>query len=146
MNCGPSLSVFFLLLPLRLLRLLPFSTATVDSICVSSLIKRAMGESGWTGTLYGCHKLSLISLSLLVGFRRGAPRQGHNPSRRPTPQSEGGVGAHVAPDKPLWSISWMHSKSVEREPLKIKPCPWRASQWLRGQQCQRQSTTSRHPQ
>lgn len=31
--------------------------------------------------------------------------------------------AHVATDKPLWSISWMHSESVERKALKIKPCP-----------------------
>lgn len=46
--------------------------------------------------------------------------------------------AHVATDKPLWSISWMHSESVERKALKIKPCPWCAQQWLCGQRCQRQ--------
>lgn len=46
--------------------------------------------------------------------------------------------AHVASDKPLWSISWMHSESVEREALKIKPCPWCAQQWLCGQWSQRQ--------
>lgn len=46
--------------------------------------------------------------------------------------------AHVATDKPLWSISWMHSESVERKALKIKLCPCRAQQWLCGQWCQRQ--------
>lgn len=46
--------------------------------------------------------------------------------------------AHVATDKPLWSISWMRSESLERKALKIKPCPWCAQQWLCGQWCQRQ--------
>lgn len=46
--------------------------------------------------------------------------------------------AHVATDKPLWSISWMHNESVERKALKIKLCPWCAQQWLCGQWCQRQ--------
>lgn len=53
--------------------------------------------------------ITYLSFPVACGILAQEPKQGGNPSRW-------AIRAHVAPDKPLVSISQMHSKSVECEP------------------------------
>lgn len=112
------------ILPLPLFLFLP----------LTALITRgpqATSDGPW---LYCRHSIHPPSLSRGASARAGARTQPLQATTSQIWRDE----AHVATDKPLWSISWMHSESVERTALKIKPCPWCAQQWLCGQWCQRQ--------
>lgn len=106
------------------------------SLCLplTALIPRgpqATSDGPW---LYCCHSVPPTLSSCGASARAGARTQPLQATTSQIWRDE----AHVATDKPLWSISWMHSESVERKALKIKPCPWCAQQWLCGQWCQRQ--------
>lgn len=102
----------------------PFSSPTI-ALCAS----RSFNHKGATGNfLMSLYCRHTVPPTLSRSF---SPAGNHHPTL-------GGDGAHVATDKPLWSISWMHSESSEQKALKIKPRPRCAQQWLCGQRCQRQ--------
>ena len=118
------LRLYLPILPLPLSLFLP----------LTALITRgpqATSDGPW---LYCCHSVPPTLSSCGASARVGARTQPLQATTSQIWRDE----AHVATDKPLWSISWMHSESVERKALKIKPCPWCAQQWLCGQWCQRQ--------
>lgn len=121
----------------------PFE-ATVDSISfvsiLSCLCRSHFYHKGATGYFWWavCHT-SPPSLSLsLCSCGATARAQARTQPLQATTSQIWRDEAHVATDKPLWSISWMHSESVERKALKIKLCPRCAQQWLCGQWSQRQ--------
>lgn len=101
---------------------------------LTALITRGPQATSHGPWLYCCHRVPPSLSSGGASARAGARTQPLQATTSQIWRDE----AHVATDKPLWSISWMHSESVERKALKIKPCPWCAQQWLCGQWCQRQ--------
>lgn len=130
MNCRPPLSV---LLKQQMMVSLSLS------LCPPPSASRGFNHKGATGSFWWAVAIQLslcpYPLHLCAVSARAGPRT------QPLQAASSQIWrdeAHVATDKPLWSISWMHSKSVERKALKMEACPWCAQQWLCGQRCQRQ--------